>query len=135
MGRSNDYSRRARRHITGRIRLGPVVKCRMCESTWLYGRNRMRGTCDKCAKIALHRNNWQVLAHGRPHVVSAGWSVGEWPGMLKVKFKLEDGTFADVTISYEQASAYKGNIAAWVDAELERVQNEHTAKDRVDQGD
>lgn len=102
-----------------------MVKCRMCKTTWLYGRNRVRGVCDKCAKIALNRNNMQVVARGRPGVVAAGWSINDWPGRLKVKFKLAEETYVDRTISYEEAMTYKGDIAAWVDSMWKVVQDEH----------
>lgn len=105
-----------------------MVKCRMCKTTWVFGTNRLRGVCNKCAKIALNRNNMQVMASGHKHVVNAYWTLKDWPGKMTVKFKLEEDTYATRSISYDQAMGYKGNIMAWVDAEWKVVQDEHASK-------
>jgi len=107
---------------------GPVVKCKMCKVVWLYGNRQLIGICSGCVKIALNRNNMQIMAKGCEGVVSAGWSINDWPGRLKVKFKVTEETYADRSISYEEAMAYKGDIAAWVNTMRKVVQDEHANK-------
>lgn len=126
---SSEHTRRLRRQFVQRRGSKPS-RCKLCKTTWLYGKNMMRGVCDKCAKIALNRNAWLMLARGRPGVIEARWSKGDWPGILYVRFAPAWGYNADYALPYEIIRDTKAGIVFLVDEEFERikqgmVQDEH----------
>lgn len=129
-GRGRNYVTLARQHMHSRLTFGPPVHCKLCKAVWLYNRNRLRGICDKCAAIALNRNDWQILAKGMEHVKWAEWSIDpeDWPGTLTVTFDLDDEQEASVRVGYQELASFAGGVVAWIRTEFELltgVQKEH----------
>lgn len=134
MNRGSEYGRRARRHLKDSM-AGPVIKCQLCKGAWLFGRQRQIGVCSRCAKIAYERNSMQMLARGVEDVVSATWSQDEWPGALIVHLECYNHFRKDIAITWEEAAAFKGDIAAWVRNErsefLAEIHREHLGRPPV----
>ena len=85
----NEYGRWSRRRL--RASLGPVQKCSLCKTVWLYGMDRRRmGICTRCERIALKRKEIIDIAHESTATEEVKWVDG-WPGQLEVVYARQYG--------------------------------------------